>query len=178
MSSVISWISRGISFGARGQRGRPGRRSLVLGALAGVALAVAGCSAFSSSNSFSESSGSVSDSVSGSSDSASGSSDSSGSSSGDADQAYRREVRGYVAVAAARDTPPATLRRGVSEIALGFGVSDWEAAPGTRAAIEAGLQDLAAPERNRYLAALAIAPAAPHMPSTPPVGRAEAAPAP
>ena len=95
----------------------------------------AGCAALSSSDSFSESSGSVSDSVGSFSDSSGSSSD---SSSGD-DSAYRDEIRRYTVAAAESGASPDSLRRGVSEIALGYGVSDWEALDATWAAISAGI---------------------------------------
>ncbi len=113
-----------------------------------MSLALSGCAI---SNSFSESSGSVSESV---SDSSESSSDSSGSSSGGDSQAYREEVRDYVALAALRDASPDTLRRGVTEIALGFGISDWEAVPSTWDAIDRGLAEVPAPARDGYRQAL------------------------
>ena len=102
--------------------------------ITGLALSLTGCAAFSSSNSFSESSGSVSDSV-------GSSSDSSGSSSGEDAQAYRDEIRAYVVAALKREQAPEDLRRGVSELALGHGISDWEAVDGTWIAIHAGFAD-------------------------------------
>ena len=83
-----------------------------------------GCALFQSSDSFSDSSGSVSDSV-------GSSSDSSSASSGGGDQAYRAAVRDYAAVAIDRGVDSDVLRRGVGEVALAHGVSDWEALDGT-----------------------------------------------
>lgn len=116
-----------------------------------VSLALAGCAI---SNSLSESSGSVSDSVSESSESIS---NSSRSSSGGDDQAYRDEIRDYVALAARRDASPDAMRRGVSEIALGFGISDWEAVPATWEAIDRGLGALPASTQASYRQSLAPA---------------------
>ena len=125
-----------------------GIRELVPALVLVLGLALPGCVV---SNSLSESSGSVSDSVSESSES---SSDSSTSSSGGGKSAYRDEVQDYVALAALRDASPDTLRRGVSEIALGFGISDWEAVPATWDAIDRGLADVPAPARESYRQAL------------------------
>ena len=99
-----------------------------------LALSLTGCAAFSSSNSFSESSGSVSESV-------ESFSDSSSSSSGDDAGAFRDELRAYVVAALTREQDPEALRRGVSEVALGHGITDWEAVDGTWLAIHEGLSD-------------------------------------
>lgn len=114
--------------------------------LLGLVAVGSGCAAFSSSNSFSESSGSVSDSV-------GSSSDSSGSSSGGDETAYRSDVTRYVAVGVEQQVEPEALRRGVTEIALAHGLSDWEATPATREAVEEALTAASAIDRQRYRAA-------------------------
>lgn len=121
-------------------------RVLLVLCLVGLAFAGSGCAAFSSSDSFSESSGSVSDSV-------GSSSDSSGSSSGGDDSAYRTDVTQYVAAAVDQQVTPETLRRGVTEIALAHGISDWEATSATREAVDFGLADARLADRDRYRAA-------------------------
>ena len=123
-----------------------GSRTRLVLCLSVLLFAVSGCAAFSSSNSFSDSSESVSDSV-------GSSSDSSGSSSDGDDSAYREEVTHYVAVAAGRHIAPEALRRGVTEIALAYGISDWQATPTTREAVDAGLAEASAEDRARYRAA-------------------------
>ncbi len=144
MSSMFPWSSRWVL--ARLRARDP--QALLVVALLGIALTGSGCAAFSSSNSFSESSESVSDSV-------SSSSDSSASSSGGDDSAYRADVTQYVAVAVERDVSPDTLRRGITEIALAHGLSDWEATPATLEAVEAGFEIARLEDRAEYRAAFA-----------------------
>ena len=144
MSSMFPWSS---CWGLAGRRARDPQALFVI-ALLGLAFTGSGCAAFSSSNSVSDSSESVSDSV-------SSSSDSSASSSGGDDSAYRAEVTQYVAVAVERDVSPESLRRGITEIALAHGLSDWEATTATLEAVEAGFQVAHLEDRAQYRAAFA-----------------------
>ena len=126
------------------------------GALAstGIALISAflltGCAALSSSNSFSDSSGSISESI-------GSSSDSSTSSTGGDDQAFRSEIEAYAAALFETRPEPEVLRRGVSEIAMGYGVTDWEANQEVVLAVGRALAASSIPEadRERYRLALA-----------------------
>lgn len=115
-----------------------------------VALLTSGCAALSSSNSFSESSGSVSDSV-------GSSSDSSTSSSGGDDQAFRNDVEAYAKAHLETRSEPDALRRGISEIAMGYGVTDWEANHEAVQAVGRALRasSLSDEARERYRLALA-----------------------
>jgi hypothetical protein len=125
-------------------------RGLWLVSLLALLVLQPACALFSSSGSFSDSSDSISESV-------GSSSDSSKSSSGDEDQAYQEDVRGYTKAAVAAGESPEALRRGVTEIALERGVSDWEAIDSTWRAVGEGLAaaSLTSDQRARYRAALA-----------------------
>lgn len=115
-------------------------------------LGMTGCAFFESSRSFSDSSGSVSDSI-------GSSSDSSGSSSGgDAEsQAYREDVRALASAIARLNGQPDALRRGLSELALERGISDWEAIAITFGAVGEGLArvDISEDELLAYQTVLA-----------------------
>ena len=102
-------------------------------------LMLSGCVLFDSSGSFSDSSGSLSDASGSVSRSTESSSDSSASSSGEDDQAYLDDVRDFTIATARVGGRPDVLRRGLSEIALGRGISDWEAVGATYAAVGEGL---------------------------------------
>lgn len=133
-----------------------GKHFVLLGlAVVVMAWVTSGCALFESSGSFSDSSGSISDS--------SGSlSDSSKSSSGDDDapkqeeEAYRRDVRSFTVAHVAAHRSPESLSRGLSEVALARGITDWEAARGTYVAVGAGLAEagVSGEELARYQASL------------------------
>jgi len=107
-------------------------RGLVIGLGASLAM-LSGCAFFQSSESFSDSSGSVSDSV-------GSSSDSSGSSSGGGDEsAYHEDLRTFTVAYVHADGRPEALRLGLAEVALEWGVSNWEAVPGSFVVIGEGL---------------------------------------
>jgi hypothetical protein len=90
-----------------------------------------GCSNSSTTQASSESS----------SDSSSSPSRSSGSSekSEDGETAYERDVRDYTAAFAASDGDVESFQRDLSEIAGGYGMSDWERNEATFVAIGSGL---------------------------------------
>ena len=127
-----------------------GRTVLVVAGALVLAVITSGCAALSSSNSFSESSGGVSDSV-------GSSSDSSTSSSGGDDQAFRDDVEAYAAASLETRSEPDELRRGISEIAMGYGVTDWEANHEAVMAVGRALRasSLSTEDRERYRLALA-----------------------
>jgi hypothetical protein len=105
---------------------------------------------FESSGSFSDSSGSISESV--------GSfSDSSTSSSGGDDQAYREDVRDLAFAIARLQGRPEALRRGLSELALGRGISDWEAVSSTYPAVGEGLAQVGVTEAQLFAYQSALA---------------------
>lgn len=111
-------------------------------------LSPTGCAFLQSSGSVSDSSGSFSDS----SDSVSNSSESSsGSSSGEDDVAYREDVRDFATALANAKGSPTQLRRGLTSVALGRGISDWEAIDGTYAAVGEGLA-LAGVNQSSFIA--------------------------
>ncbi|MCR9097206.1 MAG: putative lipoprotein [bacterium] len=118
-------------------------RLVLLGCLAASLLTWGGCAA-------SQSSGSVSDSLGSFSDSSGSFSDSSTSSSGD-DVAYRGDVRAFTVAHVSSGGTPESLRRGLSDVALARGISDWEAVPATFTAVGAGLQQAGVP-MHRLLA--------------------------
>ena len=113
-------------------RGRVGWRSLFLSLVVVLAIGSSGCAIFQSSGSVSDSSGSISDST-------GSSSDSSTSSSGGDDHAYRQDVHDFTVSVVRTMGRPEALRRGLSEIALERGISDWEAIEATYVAVGAGL---------------------------------------
>ncbi|MBW2423771.1 MAG: putative lipoprotein [Deltaproteobacteria bacterium] len=135
-----------------------GNHLVLLGLAALVMIwAASGCALFESSGSFSDSSGSLSDS--------SGSvSDSSKSSSGSDDdeapkkeeEAYRRDIRSFTMAHVEARRAPESLSRGLSEVALARGISDWEAIEGTYVAVGAGLAEAGVSEEElaRYQASL------------------------
>lgn len=129
------------------------RTTLAMGSLIALATLVSGCAFFSSSGSISDSSGSISDSVGSSSDSSTSSSDN------DSSAAYRREIRTYTRSLASAGGTPETLRRGVSEIALGIGISDWEGLDITWRAVGQGLKDADLSEGESLAYRSALAPA-------------------
>ncbi len=115
-------------------RGRIGSEKVVLVLISIVSMSVSGCAFFESSGSISDSSGSLSDSV-------GSSSDSSTSSSGGGDHAYREDVHDFTVAVVESEAGPESLRRGLAEIALERGVSDWESIESTYAAVGGGLAD-------------------------------------
>jgi hypothetical protein len=124
---------------------RAATMSLSLITLAGLF----GCAAFTSSNSFSDSSGSASDSV--------GSfSDSSTSSGEGGETSFRESVEAYTTIAALERVSPESLQRGINEIALSNGISDWETVSAAWLGIESGLStaEISHVDRRAYYAAL------------------------
>lgn len=119
-----------------------------------MSVGLSGCVFLDSSGSFSDSSGSVSDSSGSGSQS---SESSSGSSSGGSNQAYREDVRDLAIAIARLDQQPEALRRGISELALARGISDWEAVAMTYAAVGEGLGQVGVTEAQllAYQTALA-----------------------
>ena len=126
------------------------RSAAIIATGALVMFLVSGCAFSESSGSFSDSSGSVSDSL------GSGS-DSSTSSSGGEDEAYRDDVRDFTIAVAGLNGSPDELRRGLAEIALGRGVSDWEQLGSTFSSIGEGLAraDVSAERMHAYQVSLA-----------------------
>jgi hypothetical protein len=109
--------------------------------LAALLAAPPGCS-------FSYSSKSISDSISGSSTSISDSSESSSPAS-DAktaarDALYREDVRDFTAAHVRGAGDVASFQRGLAEVALRHGVTDWEAVPATWSGVGEGLRRAAA----------------------------------
>ncbi len=118
--------------------------STQLVALAALLSATAlGCS-------FSYSSESISDSVSASSRSVSASSESSSPASdtqrAKRDALYEEDVRDFTAAYVRRGGDLAVFQRGLAEVALRHGVSDWEAVPATWSGVGAGLRRAQASE--------------------------------
>ena len=133
-----------------GRRLDHGLRGVSLAFGLSLALSLSGCAFLESSGSVSDSSGSVSDSG--------GSfSDSSKSSSGGGDQAYRDDVRDFTVALVSLNGRPDELRRGVAEIALGRGISDWEVLDSTYSSVGEGLArvDVSAERLLAYRVALA-----------------------
>ncbi|HEB91582.1 MAG TPA: putative lipoprotein [Deltaproteobacteria bacterium] len=115
-------------------RGRSGAAGMLPLLVSIVAIGISGCALFESSGSVSDSSGSISDS-------AGSSSDSSTSSSGGGDQAYRQDVHDFTVAVVESGGRPESLRRGLAEIALERGISDWESIDATFAAVGGGLAE-------------------------------------
>lgn len=105
----------------------------LVGLVLGASLALGGCAS-------SQSSGSVSDSLGSFSDSSGSFSDSSTSSSGD-DTAYRSDVGAYTLAHVRAGGSPEALARGLSEVALARGITDWEAIDATFTAVGAALAE-------------------------------------
>ncbi len=120
------------------------RRALAL-ALA-ASLPLAGCKAISASIT------SPSDSISGSFEAIGGSlkaisTSSSGAGDGNAlDESYRRDLRAYAAAFVETGGTQGEFLRGISRIAEGHGVTDWESRPDTLRAIGQGLRDASVSE--------------------------------
>lgn len=134
------------------------------GLMISLLLATGGCSVSQSFGSASDSSGSFSDS-------SGSSSDSSTSSSGD-DSAYRGDVSAYTVAHVEAGGSPESLRSGLSEVALSRGISDWEALPGTFAAVGAGLAEAGVSPDG--LSAFQLALASPGTPAYDAIGAAYA----
>ena len=103
---------------------------IVLGLL--LVLGSSGCIFMDSSGSFYDSSGSLFD-LSGSAF------DSFSSSSGGDALAYREDIRDFTVGLASLNGRPEELRRGIAEIALGRGISDWEVIALTYSSVGQGL---------------------------------------
>jgi hypothetical protein len=135
-----------------------GNHLVLLGLAALVMIWVAsGCALFESSGSFSDSSGSISDSSGSLSDSSKSSSDSDDDDGAKKEEeAYRRDIRSFTVAHVAAHRSPESLSRGLSEVALARGISDWEAVEGTYVAVGAGLAEagVSQEELARYQASL------------------------